>query len=152
MMLLLDPPIEPRFVTPSRALRAMHRELGRWFELPFTAPSSVPPLALYSRKDGLLLRSPMPGVDASALELQIDGDLLTLSGEWRAEPADAELVPSRRERPRGRFTRTLRLPYEVESSGVEARLERGVLEVKLPRAEKSRPIQIQVRSEEKKKE
>lgn len=149
MMMLWEPLVESRFLSPARSLRAMQRELERWLELPFASGASAPPIALYSKENGLLLRSPMPGLEAGSLQLEVDGDVLTLSGEWPAESADKDGTTARRtERPRGRFTRTLRLPFEVDASEVQARLERGLLEVELPRAEKSRPIQIQVRSED----
>ena len=45
------------------------------------------------------------------------------------------------------FTRTLRLPFEVDAARVEAKLERGVLEVVLPRLVKNPPVKIQVLSE-----
>ena len=142
------PLIESRLFAPPRFLRAFpDGELERLFELPFGGPASVPPVALYSREDGLLLRSPLPGLDASQLELEVDGDALTISGEWPVEPASEDTLARRTERPRGRFTRTLRLHFEVESSKVQARLERGVLEVELPRAEASRPIKTQIRSQ-----
>ena len=148
MRMLWQPLVESRFLAPARFLRAFpDGELERLFELSFGGPATVPPVALYSKEDGLLLRSPLPGLDAKKLELEVDGDELTISGEWPEEPAGDDTVARRTERPHGRFTRTLRLPFEVESTKIQARLERGVLEVELPRAEASRPIQIQVRSQ-----
>ena len=50
----------------------------------------------------------------------------------------------RAELPRGKFARTVRLPFEVDRDNVKARLARGVLEIELPRALSHRPIKIQV--------
>ena len=47
----------------------------------------------------------------------------------------------------GRFTRTLKLPFSVDSGKVEAKYDKGILTIKLPRAEEDRPHRIEVKSE-----
>ena len=52
----------------------------------------------------------------------------------------------RRERRRGRFARSVTLPFEVEAGAVEARFENGLLEVRLPRLASQRPRKIEIQS------
>jgi HSP20 family protein len=120
--------------------------LERWLAGQQAARSTSMALALYQREEGWLLRTPLPGVPASAIALEVDGNALTLAGEWpREELEGAE--SQHLERPHGRFQRTLRLPFEIDAARVQARVESGVLEVELPRLAKSAPVKIQVLSE-----
>lgn len=77
----------------------------------------------------------LPGVAADDVEIEVLGDELHLKGERRSDHEDGTRV-HRAERFFGAFERVIRLPFEVESEGVEARLENGVLTVDLPRREK----------------
>lgn len=150
-MMLWEPLAPASLLSPARALRglpralrALHQELDPLFEPPFVDAAPMPPGSVYSKENGLLLRVPLPGVDPAKLRLEVEGDVLILSGAWPEEPAAGTPIAGRQERPRGTFTRTLRLPFEVETAQVQARLERGLLEVELPRAERTRPVRIQV--------
>jgi len=110
------------------------------------ARSTSMAFALYQRAEGWLLRTPLPGVAASAIMLEIDGNALTLSGVW--PPDESAGARSRHlERPRGAFRRTLRVPFEIDAARVRARVEHGVLEVELPRRARSGPVKVQVLSE-----
>ncbi len=75
----------------------------------------------------LTLLLDIPGVEASTLELQEDGDQLTISGQRRAEEAGRPLLSERRTGP---FTRTLQFPEAVRAGSGEASLHAGVLRVR----------------------
>jgi len=141
--------MNPHLFTPFGALRTVQAALDALREDERTAPvrTFMVPLALYTREDGCLLRAVVPGVSAEDLSIRIEGDTLTLEGTWPELPeAEAEAGPRHLERPRGRFLRSLRLPHEVETEAVEARLERGILEIRIPRAKSSLPVKIPVRT------
>lgn len=75
----------------------------------------------------------VPGVPKETLEINAVGDQLTISGD-RPQPALSDGVEIlRSERGHGRFSRTVRLPSEVDVSAVRAKLDSGVLRVTLPR-------------------
>lgn len=112
-----------------------------------TAASTSPmAFALYRREDGLVLRTPLPGLPAEALTLEVDGNALTLSGSW-PEVAPEGTRAGHVERPRGPFRRTLRVPFEIDAERVTARVERGLLEVELPRRSRAAPRRITVLAE-----
>ncbi len=82
----------------------------------------------------LLLVMDVPGLDAEHLELLEEGDDLTIAGE-RGEVLDGELLS--RERPGGRFVRTLSFPVPVRSGSAEASLSGGVLKVRFEKQRKT---------------
>lgn len=145
--MLYEPRLENRFLSPLLALQSIQAEFQRLLGEPSSARAHAQAFAVYTRDDGVLLRTALPGVDPANLALEIDGNALTLSGRFEDEPENAKAGARYVERPRGSFTRTLRLPFEVDAARVEAKLERGVLEVVLPRLVKNPPVKIQVLSE-----
>lgn len=90
--------------------------------------------------DAYLLSALVPGLKAEDLNIQVLHDIVTIEGEYMAEAADFLLD----ELPRGAFRRSLRLPAEIDSSKVEARIADGVLTLTLPKAESARPKKIPV--------
>ncbi|WP_407539394.1 Hsp20/alpha crystallin family protein [Deinococcus radiomollis] len=82
----------------------------------------------------LLLVMDVPGLDAEHLELLEEGDDLTIAGE-RVEQPGGELLS--RERPGGRFVRTLSFPAAVRAGSAEASLSGGVLKVRFEKGRKT---------------
>lgn len=144
--MLFDTRLTPSFFAPLPTLHALQGQLERILGED-RSRSASPGFALYEREDALLLRALLPGVEAKDLDIEVEGDMLALSGRFENDPAEERAVATHRERPRGAFRRVLRLPFEVDASGVEARLERGVLEVRIPRLQRTPPVKIQVRTE-----
>jgi HSP20 family protein len=93
--------------------------------------------------EGWEVTAELPGVDEKDIDLQLDGDLLTISGEKRDERKDEQnhFV----ERSYGSFTRSFQLPFTPDPDKVTADCDRGVLTIKLPKGaelEKSKRIAI----------
>ena len=82
------------------------------------------------RADGnLVVRCDLPGIEPKDVEVSLEGDTLTITGERRAEKHEAERYSEVRY---GRFERTLRLPEGLDPEKVTARYTNGVLEVTVP--------------------
>jgi HSP20 family protein len=128
----------------------MQAEFSRLLGEPAQVRSTPLAFAFYEREGALLLRTPLPGLEAKDLTLEIDANLLTLTGEFAPESAEPAAAAKHVERPRGCFTRTLHLPFEIDAARVQARLEHGVLEIELPRLVKTPPVKIQVLADTKK--
>ena len=142
-----DPFPNPAFLGPFHALRSLQAEFARLMTEPGSGRSTPLAFALYRREHGLLLRTPLPSVEPKDLSIEVDGNVLTLAGQFTAEPEESEARARHVERPRGCFSRTLHLPFEIDATRVQARLEHGVLEVELPRLQKTPPVKIQVVTE-----
>jgi HSP20 family protein len=105
----------------------------------------VPAVDVYETPDHVVLVADLPGVEHSAIDLSIDGRVLTLKGE---KPG-ARLTPSAAadhaaERRFGSFLRNITLPTEVNVDAIEADFRLGVLEVRLPKVEAAKTRQIPI--------
>lgn len=92
-----------------------------------------------------LLELEVPGVDPSTLELTVERGVLTVSGE-RANPTREGERVHLRERMRGRFVRSFRLPKGFDENAIVAETEHGLLRVRLPKAALPQPRRIAVQS------
>jgi len=108
-----------------------------------TSATIFPALNVWSDSAALHVEAELPGLRQEDLELTVTGDELVLSGR-REELLENGTTLHRRERRTGRFTRSLRLPCEIDADAVTANLVDGVLHVTLPKAATLRPRRIDV--------
>lgn len=107
----------------------------------------TPRVDLYELADRIVLRADVPGVATEDLEVRIEGGQLLLRGS-RPQPRDID--PSalcRLERPFGGFVRRYALPDSVDTDGVRASCQHGVLEVVLRKREAAAGRRIPVQAE-----
>jgi HSP20 family protein len=117
--------------------------LGR--AIPFA--EDFPPLNIWSSENDILIMAEMPGIEADKLDIAVMNDSVTISGSRQEEqPGEGEAY-HRQERSHGRFSRSLKLPFRVDSSKVDARYEKGILKISLPRHEQDKPKRIQIKAE-----
>nr|WP_245217188.1 Hsp20/alpha crystallin family protein [Neoroseomonas nitratireducens] len=88
---------------------------------------------------GVVVTAELPGLAEKDIEISLDGDLLTLSGEKRAEKTEDKEGVHISERSYGSFRRTLRLPWAPDPAQVAAAFDKGVLSVTLPRPPQAKP-------------
>lgn len=123
-------------------------DLFREFESAFSQPTSwgvsaFAPADIYETQDELVMRLDLPGHDPKAIDIQVEGDVLTLRSQRNEEPQKAQWL--RHERPQGQFARSFVLPNTVEAGKCEARFEHGVLTLTLPKREEAKPRSITVK-------
>lgn len=92
------------------------------------------------KDDAYIISALVPGLKAEDLSIQILEDVVTVSGEFKADQEEY-LV---RELPHGSFRRTLRLPATLDPDKAQAKINDGVLTLRLPKAESARPKTIKV--------
>ena len=119
--------------------------LGQRFESALTA-AWVPACDIVEDTDGIKLVMEVPGVHPGDVKLQLANNVLTIRGEKRQEAEEKADRVHRYERSFGSFERTFSLPSTVDADQIEADISDGVLTVMLPKAEKARPRQIEVKS------
>lgn len=136
---------------PFEQLLRLQQDLDRLFGRPFPSmglagPSVYPLVNVFSDKEGVVIRAEVPGIKASDITLDIERGSLTLSGERKVEPPVQNGGYHRRERRAGKFSRTLRLPDDLDPQQATAELRDGVLTIRIPRSASARPRQIEVRA------
>jgi len=127
----------------------MNRLFDRWFDVPASANgvTAFPAVNMWEENDQILVEAELPGQDLKALELSVTGgNQLTIKGE-RKVPVKEKGVWHRQERGYGTFSRTLTLPFLVDAERVEAKLDNGVLLVRLAKHESAKPRKIVVKAE-----
>jgi HSP20 family protein len=90
------------------------------------------------------VRAALPGVKAEDVQVQVEDGQLSIRAEMHAEEERQERGYLMREIRRGTFARTIPLPVPVQADKAEARLEQGILELVLPKAEKAKAKSIKV--------
>jgi HSP20 family protein len=106
----------------------------------------VPACDIFEDKDGIKIVMEVPGVRPDDVKLQIENNMLTIRGEKRQVAEEKADRVHRYERSYGSFERTFSLPSTVDGDRIEADISDGVLTVMLPKAEKARPRQIEVKT------
>lgn len=130
-----------------REMDRLQREMNRLMD-GVSRPSSqgFPSLNVWANEEHALVTAEVPGIDADDLDISVVNDTLTLAGR-RSLPQTADDIQwHRHERWHGDFSRSLQLPFKIDSDNVEATYEDGVLRVTLPRAQEDQPRQISVKS------
>ena len=102
-----------------------------------------PPINLYADAENLYVEVLVPGMEAAELDLTVQENVLTVSGE-RKMVEDKDRTWHRRERENGKFVRTLELPVDVEADQVKASCRNGLLSVTLPKAAAARPKKVNI--------
>jgi HSP20 family protein len=112
-----------------------------------------PRLESHVEGNTLTVKADLPGIDPKEVELTVEGNRLTIKGERKATEEREKGAYRHREVRYGSFARTLTLPAEVEAEKIQARYEKGVLEVKvpLPAGLAAKKVPIEVEAEEPKK-
>jgi HSP20 family protein len=108
----------------------------------------TPSVDVIRKDDALVLRADLPGIKPEEVKVEVEDDVLTVSGEHKEETEEKKENYVRRERRYGSFSRSVSLPKGVDAKDIEATTEDGVLEVKvpLPKAEEKQAVQIKPKS------
>lgn len=101
----------------------------------------IPRVDIYETKDALFLVADMPGVDEKSVDVQLEKNILTITGcVYTDEGKGRSIVYSEYET--GDYERTFTLSDEIDSEKIKATVKNGVLRLELPKAEKAKPKKI----------
>lgn len=136
--------------SPLSTLNEMRREMDRLFgglpEWSGDGGTWLLPVDVRENAEAIEYAIEIPGMRAEDIDLTVENDVLTISGEKKEERDEGRDEYRVTERRYGRFERSFRVPANVDADGVAARYENGVLTVRLPKTEESRPRRIRVES------
>ena len=111
------------------------------------AAGEFPAVNVWADSDKAIITSELPGIEAEAVDISVNGKSITLRGSRKSEDACQGECYHRQERWHGQFSRTIDLPYVIDIEKVEARFNKGVLHLTVPRAEADKPRKIAVKFE-----
>lgn len=117
------------------------RSLMNWGD--WSTGQFAPPVDLRHTDSGYLLEVDLPGLTKKDVDISVEDNVLTLSGERSFESENGEDY-ERHERWTGRFSRSFALPSQVDPEGVKAKFESGVLTIELPKAAEARRRRIEI--------
>jgi HSP20 family protein len=103
-----------------------------------------PPVDIEETEDAWIVEAEIPGIDKKDIHVDVQGSELTVTGEIKER--ERKGILRRRTRRTGQFELRVMLPGEIDADGVEASLNHGVLEVRVPKPERERPHQVEVKA------
>ena len=115
-----------------------------------SAGQAAMPMDGIRRKDDVVLRFDLPGIDPESIEVTVDRGVLTVSAR-RAEKYGEDESPFIRERAMGTFTRRVYLAETLDADKIEAAYQNGVLAVRVPLLERARPRKVEIHTDADKK-
>ncbi|KAD3515140.1 Hsp20 family protein [Arthrobacter yangruifuii] len=101
------------------------------------------PIDLYREGDHYILNADLPGIDPGSVDVDVDGQLLTIRAERTIQTSEGATWLTR-ERESGSFLRQLNLGQGIDIESISAKYENGVLSVFIPVSERSKPRKIEV--------
>lgn len=107
----------------------------------------APATDIINKKDSIIVKSEIPGVDKKDITVLINDDQLVIKGEVKREQEINEKDYYRRERAYGTFSRTIKLPTAVDKAKVKASYNNGILEITLPKTEIAKVKELKVEVE-----
>ena len=122
--------------------RVFESTIGSFSRSPAPLSRWNPAVNVYQDKDQFTVVVELPGLKKEEIEISLHDDTLTISGERkREESSEQEFLT---ERSYEKFQRSLTLPSAVDAEAVKANYKNGLLQVVLPKAEQTKPKQIEV--------
>jgi HSP20 family protein len=138
---------------PVRELGTIQNEMNRLFNTFFETPAPgnsgslrrwVPAMDLVETENDFILRADLPGLTEDDVKIELEDNLLTISGERKTEHEERKEGYYRIERASGSFSRSLTLPEGVDAEAVKASFDHGVLEVRVPKPEARKPHKVSI--------
>ena len=141
---------------PFRELERVRREMDRLWDSFFEEKPTrrgeevgewLPSLDVAETENDIVVRAEIPGIDPKDIDISLANDLLTIKGEKKQEKEGKEENYHLIERSYGSFTRSVRLPGEVQSDKISASYKNGILKVTLPKSEEAKKKEIKIKVE-----
>ena len=107
----------------------------------------LPSLDVAETKGDLLVKAELPGMDPKDIDISLHEGVLTIKGEKKQEKEEKEEGYHLIERSYGSFTRSVRLPKDVQSDRISASFKNGILKVVLPKTEEAKKKEIKIKVE-----
>lgn len=135
---------------PFKEIERLQKEINRIFDNSMNTNKEhamgvwYPAVDIYEDPERVVISADLAGIDPRDVELNIEGDTLTIKGERKFEHEDKKDNYVRVERAYGTFMRTFTIPEYVDKDKISAEYEKGMLNITLPKKPESQPKKIKV--------
>jgi HSP20 family protein len=142
---------------PIREIDSLQGEMNRLFSSFFETPTTrgggngtatarrwIPAMDLIETGDHFVLKADLPGMDEGDVNIEVENNVLTVSGERKTAHEEKHEGYYRLERATGAFSRSLTLPEGIDPESVTATFHNGVLEVRVPKPAEIKPRRVQI--------
>jgi HSP20 family protein len=137
---------------PFRGFNTLQEQVNRLFEDSVTRTRSgqaelaswAPAVDIFETENELVVKADLPDVQEKDIDVRVENNTLTIRGERKFNNEVHEDNYLRVERAYGTFTRSLSLPNTVNTEGIHAEYRSGVLSVRMPKREETKPKQIKI--------
>jgi HSP20 family protein len=149
--------------TPAKEIEDLRRDIERMYEGFWAEPlfprlwrkvpkwrrlreleGMSPAVDMYDKKDEIVIKAELPGVEKEKVNITITDNTLTIKGEVKKDEEIKDEDYYQCERAYGSFARDITLPVAVQSDKVNATFHEGILEIHLPKAEEAKEKEIEV--------
>jgi HSP20 family protein len=137
---------------PFRELSALQNEMTRWMGLAGASPANgqsstwLPAVDVWETENELMLSFDLPGIPEEDIGVELDDNVLTVSGQRSRDYEQSNERYYRFERRFGSFSRGVTLPPGVQEDAISASYENGVLQIRVPKPEEPKPKRIEIGS------
>jgi HSP20 family protein len=140
---------------PARELGSFQNEVNRLFSTFFDTPTTAaepqhalrrwtPAMDVIEAQGAYVLTADIPGLSEDDVSIEVEDNILTVSGERKYANEDRKGGYRRIERSFGAFRRSLTLPEGVDAEAVTANFDHGVLEIRVPKPEQRKPRKVEI--------
>lgn len=106
---------------------------------------AFPAINFWHSEDSAAITAELPGIQAEDVDISVKDNLVALKGERKPLDIDQKAVWRRRERAFGKFSRAVRIPFNVDPEKTKASMVNGVLQILLHRRDEDKPRRIEVK-------
>jgi HSP20 family protein len=124
--------------------RAFEDAFSRLLTEPQSNRPWSPAVDIYETENELVLKADLPGIEPENVDVRVENQTLTVSGERKFEAKESGKGFHRIERSYGSFTRSFSVPNTFDTGSVAASFKNGILTVSLPKKEAAKPRQIKI--------
>jgi HSP20 family protein len=132
---------------PFRDLLNVEDDFDRLFGRHASRSAWAPALDVRETEDRFEVTVDLPGLEPADVSVTFEQGVLTVSGKREFSSEESDQTYHRIERSYGSFARSIRLPHTADAERIEAAFDKGVLTVRVPKAEAAKPRTIEVKTQ-----
>lgn len=121
-------------------------DIDKFFSEDWGDVDFAPAMDVRQEGDNVIVETSLPGIDPDKVDVSVENDVLTVSGKTEEKKEVKREDYYRKEIREGSFSRSVILPMGVKAGEAEAKYDKGILKITLPKAEEAKPKKIAIKA------